>query len=184
MYPFRTWIRRNAEPDIAPGVGDKPVGARSDVLRSLPASSTLARIQVMSPPDRRAYWRFDRDETSRVSTESTADRQPESDAHSPVRGERQRGGHPNPAVLRSAIDKGRAGDKVAHPDPAAAPLGTDDEAARTPATPERVATAMRHEIRAPETNEQRTSAGSHGVILTLVVAAAAALAIAVLTMAA
>ncbi|TRO87665.1 hypothetical protein FKB34_15515 [Glycocaulis profundi] len=32
------------------------------------------------------------------------------------------------ARLRDDIDTGRARDKVAHPDPAAAPLGTDDEA--------------------------------------------------------
>jgi hypothetical protein len=31
--------------------------------------------------------------------------------------------------LRADIDSGRTGDKVAHPDPAAAPLGADDEAA-------------------------------------------------------
>lgn len=34
--------------------------------------------------------------------------------------------------LRDDIDRGRTGDKVAWPDPAAAPLGTDDEAAGTP----------------------------------------------------
>lgn len=33
--------------------------------------------------------------------------------------------------LRAAIDRGETGDKVAFPDPAAAPLGTDDEAAGT-----------------------------------------------------
>lgn len=35
--------------------------------------------------------------------------------------------------LRDDIVSGRTGDKVAAPDPAAAPLGTDDEAAGTPA---------------------------------------------------
>ncbi|WP_417526014.1 hypothetical protein [Marinovum sp.] len=38
------------------------------------------------------------------------------------------------ARLRHAIDHGGAGDKVAFPDPAAAPLGTDDEAAGHPPT--------------------------------------------------
>jgi hypothetical protein len=33
---------------------------------------------------------------------------------------------------RIDIDSGKAGDKIAFPDPAAAPLGTDDEAAGTP----------------------------------------------------
>ena len=38
--------------------------------------------------------------------------------------------------LRAAIDGGRTGDKVRAPDPAAAPLGTDDEAAgQTPTAP-------------------------------------------------
>lgn len=36
---------------------------------------------------------------------------------------------PTTDKLRSDIDSGKAGDKVDHPDPAAAPLGTDDEAA-------------------------------------------------------
>lgn len=34
--------------------------------------------------------------------------------------------------LRHEIDAGRTGDKVAFPDPATVPLGTDDEAAGTP----------------------------------------------------
>ncbi|GGG25596.1 hypothetical protein [Chelatococcus composti] len=38
------------------------------------------------------------------------------------------------ARLRHDVDLGRTRDKVAFPDPAAAPLGTDDEAAGTPAT--------------------------------------------------
>jgi hypothetical protein len=47
--------------------------------------------------------------------------------------------------LRDDIDSGRTRDKVAHSDPAAAPLGTDDEAAGTPPTGEQVSTARRHE---------------------------------------
>jgi hypothetical protein len=47
--------------------------------------------------------------------------------------------------LRDDIDSGLAHDKVAQPDPAAAPLGTDDEASGTPPTPEQVATARRQE---------------------------------------
>ncbi len=41
-------------------------------------------------------------------------------------------GHLNPAQLRSDIDSGATRDKVPHPDPAAAPLGTDSEAAGAP----------------------------------------------------
>ena len=38
--------------------------------------------------------------------------------------------------LRADIDEGRTGEKVRYPDPAAAPLGSDDEAAGTPLTAE------------------------------------------------
>jgi hypothetical protein len=34
----------------------------------------------------------------------------------------------NAAQARAAIDRGETGDKIAHPDPATAPLGTDAEA--------------------------------------------------------
>lgn len=49
--------------------------------------------------------------------------------------------------LRSDIDAGRAGDKVAGSDPAAAPLGTDEEAAGTPISPAAVALARQQEVR-------------------------------------
>ncbi len=49
------------------------------------------------------------------------------------------------ARLRRAIDSGRTGDKVDFPDPAVAPLGTDDEAAGTPPTDARAAMALRQE---------------------------------------
>ena len=48
--------------------------------------------------------------------------------------------------LRHDIDRGRARDKVAFRDPAAAPLGTDDEAAGTPPAPESVQLAYDLEI--------------------------------------
>ncbi len=38
--------------------------------------------------------------------------------------------------LRDDIDRGRAGDKVDGPDPAAVPLGADEEAAGTPLSPD------------------------------------------------
>lgn len=41
--------------------------------------------------------------------------------------------------LRRDIDEGRTGEKVAEPDPAAAPLGCDDEAAGRPADAETLA---------------------------------------------
>lgn len=48
--------------------------------------------------------------------------------------------------LRSRLDRGRAGDKVDFPDPSAAPLGTDDEAAGTPPSEGDVAVAAAHEL--------------------------------------
>ena len=39
---------------------------------------------------------------------------------------------PTSDQLRADVDRGRTGDKVDFPDPAAAPLGTDDEAAGRP----------------------------------------------------
>lgn len=51
--------------------------------------------------------------------------------------------------LRHAIDTGQTGGKVSHPDPAAAPLGTDEEAAGTPLPGRLVDDALRQEIRRP-----------------------------------
>jgi hypothetical protein len=52
--------------------------------------------------------------------------------------------------LRDEIDRGRAGDKVAGPDPASTPLGTDDEAGGHPPTPEQVALAREQELKRTE----------------------------------
>jgi hypothetical protein len=46
-----------------------------------------------------------------------------------------------PDQLRDDIDRGRTGDKVANPDPSAAPLGTDEEAAGTPVSAHAAAVA-------------------------------------------
>ena len=48
--------------------------------------------------------------------------------------ERTEADPPTADRLRHDISRGKAGDKVDHPDPAAAPLGTDDEAAGKPPT--------------------------------------------------
>lgn len=53
----------------------------------------------------------------------------------------------NAARLRSAIDSGQTGDKVAGSDPAAAPLGTDEEASGVAPSPSAVAQALRNEVR-------------------------------------
>lgn len=44
----------------------------------------------------------------------------------------------NTSQLRAAIDAGAAKDKVAYPDPAAAPLGTDAEAGGFPPKPSEI----------------------------------------------
>lgn len=48
--------------------------------------------------------------------------------------------------LRHEISSGRTGDKIAHPDPAAAPLGTDAEAGGHPVTHRQAAMARREEL--------------------------------------
>lgn len=84
--------------------------------------------------------------------------------------------------MRDTIDRGGAGDKVAFSDPAAAPLGTDDEAAGTPPTLEQVRMAERQEgARAKEAEHKQTPAERNGGIsvgmaVVLVIAAAAILA--------
>ncbi|WP_141563212.1 hypothetical protein [Teichococcus rhizosphaerae] len=49
--------------------------------------------------------------------------------------------------LRHQIDSGQTGDKVAFPDPAAAPLGADDEAAGAAPSAAQIAEARRLETR-------------------------------------
>jgi hypothetical protein len=62
------------------------------------------------------------------------------------------------AQLRIAIDQGQGGSKVDASDPAAAPLGTDDEAGGTPNSAAQVRLAAAHEVRArPSSAGQRTS---------------------------
>src|SRR3954467_1610003 len=62
--------------------------------------------------------------------------------------------------LRIAIDQGHG--KVDATDPAAAPLGTDDEAGGTPNTAAQVRLAAAHEIRArPSNPRQRISGVGH-----------------------
>src|SRR6266446_6089866 len=55
----------------------------------------------------------------------------------------------NISQLRDDIDAGRTGDKIDWPDPAAVPLGTDEEAAGTPPDPWAVETARRIEVSRP-----------------------------------
>jgi hypothetical protein len=51
------------------------------------------------------------------------------------------------ARLRADIDSGKTGDKVAFPDPSAAPLGTDEEAGGMTTPEETLEKARRAEVR-------------------------------------
>ncbi|WP_323717948.1 hypothetical protein [Paracoccus aminovorans] len=88
----------------------------------------------------------------------------------------------NPLSLRDDIDAGRTGDKVGFPDPAAAPLGTDDEAAGTPISPEQLHLAQRAErargSASPDAERRPGWARSIVLVLVLAVLLAAALAFA------
>ncbi|HVL72251.1 MAG TPA: hypothetical protein VM434_10235 [Beijerinckiaceae bacterium] len=65
------------------------------------------------------------------------------------------------ARLRADIDSGRTGDKVAHPDPAMSPLGTDDEAAGNPPSRVEVMTARAHETWNPARQAARDGSHAH-----------------------
>ena len=54
---------------------------------------------------------------------------------------------PNAAMLKGDVDSGRTGDKVEVFDPGMAMLGTCEEAAGTPLTPEQIKTARDYETR-------------------------------------
>jgi len=81
----------------------------------------------------------------------------------------------NPDLLRQSIDRGEGADKIDYPDPAAAPLGTDDEASGHPVTREQLSMALAAESRsrggqAPLQSGRQENAGSNArFILVLVV---------------
>lgn len=75
----------------------------------------------------------------------------------------ERSGTAGAARLRDRIDRGASGDKVAFQDPAAAPLGTDDEAAGTPPSAVQVSTAMQQEAgRSAKADRKRGPADMQG----------------------
>jgi hypothetical protein len=80
--------------------------------------------------------------------------------------------------LRGKIDAGETGDKVPFPDPAAAPLGTDDEAGGARMRPDVVAAAAARETsrNTPTKAPDNTGSWVWALVLTglLVIAAAAA----------
>ncbi|CAO4152414.1 hypothetical protein [Methylorubrum extorquens] len=66
---------------------------------------------------------------------------------------------PTTAMLKADIDSGSTGDKVEHYDVGMAQLGTCDEAAGTPPTPERIALARKAEA---ATRRAKAAADPHG----------------------
>jgi hypothetical protein len=71
--------------------------------------------------------------------------------------------------LRSDIDHGRTGDKVEGSDPAAAPLGADEEAAGTPLPPKVVSTARDLESQASNSPREKGTLGAAWVLIGFVV---------------
>jgi len=63
---------------------------------------------------------------------------------------------PTSDQLRTDIDRGRPGDEVDFPDPAAAPLGADDEAGGAPPTPAERSLAFRGELTHGAVNVRRS----------------------------
>lgn len=84
------------------------------------------------------------------------------------------------AQLKDDINAGRTGDKVSAFDAAAAPLGTDEEAAGTPTPPEAWSEARRQEARVPRTDHRARAPWL--VALSGIVLAAAALGWAIVRM--
>jgi hypothetical protein len=87
-----------------------------------------------------------RDETPPPPANRTVDEPPASSA-------------PTTAMLKADIDSGSTGDKVAHYDVGLSPLGTDDEAAGLPPSPERIALARKAEA---ASSQVRARADVHG----------------------
>ena len=77
--------------------------------------------------------------------------------------------------LRNDIDSGRTGDKVDWPDPAAAPLGTDEEAAGTPPDAWAVETARTLELSRPCKSISRDGVGAAWLLIAFAVALGAGL---------
>ena len=80
------------------------------------------------------------------------------------------------ARLREDIDRGRTGDKVDWPDPSAAPLGTDEEAAGTPLRSDTVEWARQAENARLAVGPQRgRGLGAAWILIVVIVLAAAGL---------
>jgi len=88
--------------------------------------------------------------------------------------------HATAEQLRDDIDSGRTGDKVCAPDPTVAPLGTDDEAAGYPPSPEAIALARKLENRRlPDQVRGRGAAAAAWLLIGISAATLAAVVISV-----
>jgi hypothetical protein len=83
----------------------------------------------------------------------------------------------NTDQLREQIDRGKTGDKVDFPDPAAAPLGTDDEASGRRPIVDAIEPGPEQQTVAIEAGTRKRSAGGRVLALVVVVAAIAAIAL-------
>lgn len=81
---------------------------------------------------------------------------------------------PTTAMLKGDIDSGRTGDKVPHYDPGLSQLGTDDEAAGRPPSPERIAAARASEAARPGVRALADPHGRRGWVMPAFVAFIAA----------
>ena len=77
--------------------------------------------------------------------------------------------------LRNDIDAGRTGDKIDWPDPAAVPLGADEEAAGTPPDPWAVETARTIELSRPCKSIAYRGVGAAWLLMTFAAALGAGL---------
>lgn len=101
----------------------------------------------------------------------------------PLQGSGRRDAPANPDRLRQRIDRGEGADKIDYPDPAAAPLGTDDEAAGHPITREQLDMALQAETRSPggqaplQSGRQENAASNTRFVLFLVALGAVLIAV-------
>ncbi|NEX48783.1 hypothetical protein [Pseudotabrizicola algicola] len=92
----------------------------------------------------------------------------------------------NPDTLRQRIDLGSGADKIDYPDPAAAPLGTDDEASGHPVTQEQLDMALATETRSKggpsplQSGRQENPVSNFRFVVLLVIAGAALIALTIL----
>lgn len=88
---------------------------------------------------------------------------------------------PTTSMLKGDINSGRTGDKATHFDAGLSPLGTDDEAAGNPASPDRAALARKTEAATPRVRAQADvhggGRGARFVYIGVIVFIAAALAV-------